>query len=463
MLERLVNLIPAALSGEANQDSEPNIAVDPEHPTHMVATAFTADPLGGPNAPIYVSTDAGQTWALRTVVPGDGPFGTGDISVDFASKGGVLYAGILSADAPADRTRMQILRTPDFLSTATMPILVDRFDVDQPWVVAGSVSAGAGQAQDRVYVGSNDFNAPQGRTASVDLSLDAATSPPPAGFGTRRVERGRTIGQDGPPVRLAMHPDGTVYAVHQRWTSAQGSSIVMDVVVTRDDQAGAGGHPFSALRDGDDGSVGQRVVTGRTLVFNATMGQERLGADSAIAVDRTDGDVVWIAWGDRPQGMSIPWTIHVRRSTDRGQTWSDDLRTVPRGKNPSLAVNSKGDLGFSCQQLTGRGGSQRWVTTFEVTSDAWATPVQPTVLHQALAARPVHTFLPYLGDYIRLVAVEADFHGVFCGSNHPDRRNFPNGVVYQRNVDWDIRTLADLDGAAPVPDSIDPFYFHWTT
>jgi len=90
MLQRLVNLIPPALSGEANQDSEPNIAVNPANTNQMVATAFTPDPLQGPNAPIYVSSDGGQTWALRTVVPGDGPAGTGDISVGFASGSGIL-------------------------------------------------------------------------------------------------------------------------------------------------------------------------------------------------------------------------------------------------------------------------------------------------------------------------------------------------------------------------------------
>src|SRR5712692_6215624 len=100
MLKQFVNIIPAYLSGEANQDSEPNLAVNPAQPTDMVATAFTPDPLHGPNAPIYVSTDGGQTWSLRTVIAGNGPFGTGDISVGFAAAGGALYCGILSANPP---------------------------------------------------------------------------------------------------------------------------------------------------------------------------------------------------------------------------------------------------------------------------------------------------------------------------------------------------------------------------
>ena len=149
MLVRLVNLIPSSLSGEASQDSEPNIAVNPQKPTDMVATAFTPDPFHGPNAPIYVSTDGGQTWSLRNVVPGNGSFGTGDISVGFAGSGAMLYCGILSANAPANKTRLQILRTSNFLSVVTMPVLVDRLGVDQPWVVAGTLIMTFGRSSAR--------------------------------------------------------------------------------------------------------------------------------------------------------------------------------------------------------------------------------------------------------------------------------------------------------------------------
>src|SRR5262245_17609108 len=127
---RLVNMIPQSLSGEQNQDSEPNLAVNPAAPTDMVATAFTPAPMGGANAPIYVSSDSGMTWSLRMVVPGNGSVGTGDITVGFATTSGMLYAGILSGTTG----RLQILRTSSFLSTTPMTVLVDRASEDQPWV-----------------------------------------------------------------------------------------------------------------------------------------------------------------------------------------------------------------------------------------------------------------------------------------------------------------------------------------
>ena len=83
-------------------------------------------------------------------------------------------------------------------------------------------------------------------------------------------------------------------------------------------------------------------------------------------------------------------------------------------------------------------------------------------MHTAPSNAPARVFFPYLGDYIRLVAIGDDFYGVFSGNNTPDMTNFPNGVTYQRRADWTTQTLLATDGATPVAPSIDPFFFHWT-
>ncbi|MFE9636467.1 hypothetical protein [Streptomyces sp. NPDC006463] len=49
---KVVNITPVALSGDRTQDAEPDLAVNPENPTEVVATAFTPDPMGGSLAPI---------------------------------------------------------------------------------------------------------------------------------------------------------------------------------------------------------------------------------------------------------------------------------------------------------------------------------------------------------------------------------------------------------------------------
>jgi hypothetical protein len=450
----IVNMIPFSLSGESSQDSEPNLAVNPAKPTDMVGTAFTPAPMGGAFAPIYVSTDGGNIWSLRTVVPGSGPFGTGDITVGFATTSGVLYAGTLNGSTG----HLNILRTATFSGAAPMTLLLDRAGEDQPWVVAGSVVVGKG-SKDRVYVGNNDFNQPSGHTGTVDLSLDARTAAAPAGFAPHSIERRTTIGQDGPPVRLALHADGTVYAAHQRWVSGSVPNITMDVVVSRDDNWGSGANPFAALVDSGDAKIGKRVATGRFIKWNGAMGQERLGGDLSIAVDPTNSSIVWVAWCDRVGGVAgTDWTLHVRRSTNRGLNWSNDLHTITNAKNPSLAVDGHGRLGLVYQQFTG----SRWVTNLELTTNAWSTAVTIVVLHTAPSGTPARTFWPYIGDYIRLLAVGTDFHGVFCGNNTPDNANFPNGVAYQRAANFTTHTLFHTDGVTPVAPSIDPFYFHWT-
>lgn len=460
---QIVNMIPRSLSGETNQDAEPNLAVNPEQPDQIVATAFTLDPMNGPRAPVFVSQDAGATWSLRSIVPG-GP-GTADISISFGSRGGALYAGILNFTS----FNLNVLRTANPFALTPMTVLVDRPNEDQPWVSALTVPAGGGGDHDHVYIGHNDFTA-QPATASVELSRNARGGAAPAGFRSRGVERRPTAGQDGPPVRTAAHRDGTVYAAFQRWVKVSPSGpndLSVDVVVVRDDAHGGGSTPFRALTDPQDSTPGKRVAKRRFIRFTGStgpLGQERIGADLALAVDPDDSANVWLAWCDRVGGATgTDWTLHVRRSTDRGETWGRrEVRTVTNAKNPALAVNADGLVGLMFQQLVGAGPAKRWVTQLELTADAWGTPATELVLHTALASEPPRDGLPYLGDYIRLLAVETDFYGVFSGSNRPASANFPNGVSYQRNADFTTQTLLKTDNATPVAVSIDPFFVRYT-
>src|SRR5438132_13936389 len=67
---KLVDVIPASLSGETNQDSEPFLAVQTANPQVMVASAFTPNPVSSSgNAPVYVSQDGGSGWVLNAITP----------------------------------------------------------------------------------------------------------------------------------------------------------------------------------------------------------------------------------------------------------------------------------------------------------------------------------------------------------------------------------------------------------
>jgi hypothetical protein len=71
-------------------------------------------------------------------------------------------------------------------------------------------------------------------------------------------------------------------------------------------------------------------------------------------------------------------------------------------------------------------------------------------------------FLPYIGDYVHMMAVGDGFCGVFSANNKPDPANFPQGVTYLRNHDFATKKLFAVNGTTEVAPSIDPFFFRYT-
>jgi hypothetical protein len=447
----VVNMIPNSLSGETNQDSEPTLAVNPANPLQIAASAFTPDPGGGDFAPIYVSTDGGNTWVLNSIVPSDSSQGsmTADITVAFGSSSNVLYAGIIRLPIVNNSTRLNILSTENFLSSTKMQVLFDRTNIDQPFVQAATATSGAASGQDQVFVGNNDLGASNGQTATIDSSSNGTS------FSPVTIESRTTPQQDGPPIRPAIHSDGTVYAVFHAWRTFDNNSGngTADIVVVRDDNWGNGNPPFGALQDTDNLS-GKRVVQNSAFNFSDFLGQERTGGAVSIAVDPTNSSVVYVSWCDNQNGV---YTTHLRQSSDRGVTWSADLIVVTSATNPALAVNNQGTIGFLYQQLVGTGAAQQFVTHFQYSPDGqnWSD----LVLANTPANTPTKTFDPYLGDYCHLLSLGSDFYGIFSAGNEPDLANFPNGVTYQRNHDFNNVKLLDTDGVTPVDPSIDPFFF----
>jgi hypothetical protein len=471
----VVNMIPRDQSDETNNDAEPNLAVNPANPMLIAGSAFTPNRLGG-DAPIYISTDGGNTWSLNFIVPSRGTAtGTGDITLRFAESG-TLYVGILKLPVPINVTRLNVLRSANFTAPAQMKVLVDRKGVDQPHVSSMRVPDGPDKGKDRVFVGNNDFNGPTTQTAAIDRSLSGSADP--ALFQTFRLDTRQPNQGNGPQIRCAVHPTGTVYAAFYSWRDIQvlkqdaGALIsglaTVDVVVVRDDNWAGGSTPFQALIDLQDSKVGRRVAQASTLPWindfdDISFGQERLGGDLAIATDpRPDGaGTVYLSWADRV-GQN-DYTLHLRQSTDRGKTWSpSDLLRLTNAKNPGLAVNSQGQVGFVFQELVGTPvDNQRWHTRMQV-RDSNFNLIKEFTLADTPAHSPPRDGLPYLGDYLHLMSVGKDFYGVFPASNIPDKANFPAAIpTFQRRVDFDHKQLLDEDGN-PVNPSIDPFFFKVT-
>ncbi|HEX6899365.1 MAG TPA: sialidase family protein [Thermoanaerobaculia bacterium] len=454
----VVNMIPNAQSNETGQDSEPNLTVNPGNPLQIAGSAFTRNPTGATTtAPIFVSINGGSTWTMNNIVPsGNGM--TGDITLRFGSAN-FLYGGTLRGGSGLT---LNVLRTSNFTAASTMSLLRSRSNVDQPYVQTGTTAGGL----DRVFVGDNDLAAASGRTATVDRTLSGKVATPT--WSALRLEPRTTCGQDGPPIRTAVHPDGTVYAIYYRYRppSPCVTPLATDVVVVRDDNWSSTTPTFAALTDPGDGLAGRIVVSNIRVPFinssQSTFGQERfVSSNVSIAVDPGNSSRVYIAWADYPGGVP-PYTLHVRRSDDRGVTWTaGDLITIVNATNPALAVNSAGKVAFLYQLNTPQGvplANQRWETHVRRSTDLGVT-WNDMILANTSASAPAVTFIPYIGDYVHIQAQGKDFYGVFSASNLPNLANFPQGVTYQRNANFTTQQLFRTDGVTPVAVSIDPFFF----
>ena len=457
---KIVNIIPKNWSDDENQDCEPNLSVNPANPNEIIVTAFTFDNPAGTSAvspamtgnwaPIFSSVDGGDTWALQFVLPsaaGD-QLPTWDVTCRYGGTSGEVYSGLIS---PGGFTIL-INRAPN---ASTQQTTMTTVTGDQPFLEATTTVAG-GVSHDRLYVG---YNA-NGNRSTVNVFLDAATSAT-----TTANPLDVRFPFDMPPTRTAIHSSGTIYSAFYSYNGAVRSPAdLRDVVVVKDLNWGASTPAFQDLVDTGDGKFGVRVATSISNPWynsnfeDPSFGNDRYGPELAIAVDPNDVQRVYIVYATGTSASDE--ALHLRWSSDGGQTWSGDLRTIPTAKNPSIAINALGMVGFAYQEVVGA----NWMTVLEVSDDGFVSSFSSHILESTPtnAPTPASVMATYLGDYIKLQAIGVDFYGIFSASNAAAKANFPSGVTYQRNVNWATQTLLGSDGVTPVAASIDPFFFKLT-
>jgi hypothetical protein len=465
---RVVNVIPFSQSGEASPDPEPTISVNPANPREIAIASLTwAEDVceSKRSAPVFLSASGGDRWALACIIPLDSVNASaGDYTVRFAHDG-VLHLAMLFPLLPPPT--MRILSSPQPVGRGPA-MLRERFvtdSFDQPWMALarrGPVTY--------VLVGGNDKTLIADTTAlgTGVVFVSAGDTTSGRRFVRQQLERRMLRGQNY-AVRVAAHEDGTVYAVYYSPLAANPGGA-QDVTVARDDSLGLGSPAFGALREPvvrdasacreRDGKPGFRVARCRQVPFEdgvePTFGQERrVSANLSVAIDPRTSRTVYVAWADSVDRHH--YTLHVRRSTDGGTSWSEDLYTVPDATNPALAVDSVGAVGFMYQQLEGTGNATRWVTRLLLTDDAFAT-TRSFSLADTPAGEPVALITPYIGDYVDLVARGETFYGAFSASNKPDSAHFPNGVVFLRRADFTTKDLLNTGARVTVPVSIDPYF-----
>src|SRR5205809_5434161 len=90
----VVNMIPAEIGMEENENPEPSIAVNPSNPDEIIAGGlWTGAALGCPRTTFGVtySVDRGKTWTLHCTLALGSSYTMGDPSYGFASDGSLLF------------------------------------------------------------------------------------------------------------------------------------------------------------------------------------------------------------------------------------------------------------------------------------------------------------------------------------------------------------------------------------
>jgi len=477
----VVNMIDPAQSAETNRDSEPNLAVNPANPMHIAASAFTPDPdPSRGHAPIYVSVDGGRNWRLNPIIPfNHSETGTGDITLRFGTTSNVLYAAALKKpeNCPSCSRSLSILRSRDF----TGANLMEEFSnanhgvVDQPWIQAITTASGTGSNMDRVYIAYSDLECGCMRSPTVERSnFDPASVASSVQFATRPLsDRNGDANCTAIPTRQVVHDDGTVYAAFFVMTGGCGALRTAHLVVVRHNNWAEGQlwETFSDINDPDDHEPGRIVALGIQIPWSVNsspvrLAQQRITGHISIAVDPLYSNRVFVAWG---QGSSAnDYRLHVRGSDDRGETWPYEWNSVEPAINPALAINAKGTVGLLYQALV---DDNQWETRLLRSTDNIATSSNDEIVLQRSPLPDADAEIPTsdsnaldkgggpLGDYNYLMAVDANFYGVFSANNKPDMNSFPSGVsTYRRGADFATNTLHAPDGSVVEP-SIDPFFF----
>jgi autotransporter passenger strand-loop-strand repeat protein len=348
----IVDITPASESNENFQNAEPSLAVNPtSSSTQIIAGAFVRG-SGAPPDTYWSSSDGGTTWTSF------GGINHGDTTVAWLQQsGGTAVPLIVALDADVssvdDRGNVIDVFSGGSISSASTPLFTQSGGasggLDQPWLATGPNGA--------IYYTYNNTDATSGMTAEISFSSNGGSSFS-AGVTLDRV--GGSLISGGTPqeqqlgdeagVRVAVNGQ-TVYAVFVRLTSENASNTNgtyngAQVVVVRSNNAGADN--FTALGSGGNGVQVASATYANGNVnppFNnpLTLGQQRSGSNTSIAVDPNNSQHVVVAYPDSlgsiDQGVA---QMVVSESFDGGTTWTEKFRTESRA-----TINNDGLLSIA--------------------------------------------------------------------------------------------------------------------
>ncbi|MBI3659591.1 exo-alpha-sialidase [Candidatus Acetothermia bacterium] len=298
------------------QQAEPDIAVDPQDPTILVAGAFDSRMLpviGVGWFGYHRSTDGGKTWANSFIpgFPGDtSPEGkasplsdkgsNGDAVLAFDNLGNVFYGGLVF-----DRNNDYASVTVYSQHGAKYERTTLAFDItgfpDKPCM---AVDTAGGKYNGNLYIGVTRFGT-------------GATNRPTVAF-TRSTDHGVTFaplqtltGVSPQGCAITVGPDGAVYFV---WRLFSGGTDTIKFVKSID-----GGQSFTTPSSVQD-----------ITPFDQARNNPNTFRSASFPTIAADQKGIYVAWHDGGSGKS---RVVISCSSDGGQNWSTPVQVTGDAQN----------------------------------------------------------------------------------------------------------------------------------
>ena len=382
-------------------DTEPSIAVNPVNPLEISVVAFSGGWTSTRGAPVWRSTDGGNTWTRQTIIgrPSAGVDGPHDQKITYDNLGN-FHLVELGTDAGGS------LLDYVYRPVAGTPTSGASFGWDQPHLdIAQNNTRGC---LGNVFAPWLNTNGARARS-NVSTSTNAGISMTDRAMGNNAAFANRTT-------RIAIGSGGEVYVVYK----------------TREGSAGGmfeNAH-FRVSRSDDCGATWDANGAGAVSVHGASMAQTFFTNDWGNAakgkVARARSSDAWIAAHPSAADVYVAYVsrdasnfgqIFVARSTDRGVTWTTHRVTNDRFHSafPEIAVTANGTVGVLYIDFDDSGSATVFRHHFARSFDHGASWFDH-VLQSMDPAGINNADSGYLwGDYEGLTASGNQFYGVYTG------------------------------------------------
>jgi hypothetical protein len=433
------NTDPTLKTTNTSPDSEPSIAINPIKPLVIDILAFTAG--WGANAPIWHSSNGGNTWTefIRIPNPPGIPavgcpcdqapdYGTnGLLSATFLDLNSVGGTEVFTASTTSAPT-IANWHWPVVAGVTKTTNLFGHNNADQPWLLV-NIDPKL-KTQRNVYVAYDDFG------GAPDMRVSVAPGGNPPVFATDKVS-GLSEGAVNPGHRLATDPvSGAVYSLYQKcpltvancFSGADPKTIQYKLNRSLD-----GGKTWTL----NGSATGIVVATAQSSQPRPKFGTVNalLGGVDHAAVDPSNGDV-YVVYGSR-DAVTLNNRLVLARLVPNGL---GGLKIASRkfvtgqvqAALPSVAVtkNSLGSIGVLYTVSLGldaASGFPKFSARLAVSNDHGLTFKTVTLENFLSPAKDnLNTRQRVLGDYQQIKAVANSFYGVFSGNGAPFGRPISN-------------------------------------